>query len=139
LLTVRQYRGRGSAVFLVSILLTISLFIIANHIKLATFTTKEEIAIMKMCGAHQLFIRWPFVFEGMILGLWGGAGVSVSMGDLTPSFTTPLSVSGGLSLITLIPFGTIAARILKIFAERRFVYWYIGFFAGHSEVFCSVV
>ena len=52
-------------------LLVVSLFIIANTIKLATFYRREEIAIMKMCGATNGFIRWPFVVEGMILGLTG--------------------------------------------------------------------
>ena len=55
---------------LVVILLAVSLFIIANTIKLATFNRREEIAIMKMCGATNAFVRWPFVFEGLILGWW---------------------------------------------------------------------
>ena len=56
---------------LVAMLVVVSLFIIANTIKLATFYRREEIAIMKMCGATNGFIRWPFVVEGMILGLTG--------------------------------------------------------------------
>lgn len=66
--TVRNVAG-AVAVILVVILLLVSLFIISNTIKLATFTRREEIAIMKMCGATNGFVRWPFVFEGMILGL----------------------------------------------------------------------
>ena len=61
----------GVAAVLVAILVVVSLFIIANTIKLATFYRREEIAIMKMCGATNGFIRWPFVVEGMILGLTG--------------------------------------------------------------------
>ena len=59
------------SIILIAILFLISLFIIANTIKLATFTRREEIAIMKMCGATNGFVRWPFVFEGLILGLVG--------------------------------------------------------------------
>ncbi|HIR84318.1 MAG TPA: ABC transporter permease, partial [Candidatus Galloscillospira excrementavium] len=61
----------GVALILVLMLVVMSLFIIANTIKLATFTRRDEIAIMKMCGATNSFVRWPFVFEGMILGLTG--------------------------------------------------------------------
>lgn len=59
------------ATILIVILVVISLFIIANTTKLATFSRREEIAIMKMCGATNSFVRWPFVFEGLILGLIG--------------------------------------------------------------------
>ena len=61
----------GVAIVLVTILAVVSLFIIANTIKLATFYRREEIAIMKMCGATNAFIRWPFIVEGMILGMTG--------------------------------------------------------------------
>ena len=66
---IRNIAG-AVAVILVVILLAVSLFIIANTIKLATFNRREEIAIMKMCGATNAFVRWPFVFEGLILGWW---------------------------------------------------------------------
>jgi cell division transport system permease protein len=59
------------SVIIIAILLAISLFIISNTIKLATFERLEEIAIMKMVGATNSFIRWPFIFEGFILGLTG--------------------------------------------------------------------
>ena len=67
---IRNVAG-AVAIILVIILLAVSLFIIANTIKLATFNRREEIAIMKMCGATNSFVRWPFVFEGLILGLFG--------------------------------------------------------------------
>ena len=59
------------SVIIIAILLAISLFIMSNTIKLATFERREEIAIMKMVGATNSFIRWPFIFEGFILGLVG--------------------------------------------------------------------
>lgn len=60
------------AVILIVMLVVISVFIIANTIKLSTFTRREEIAIMKMCGATNWFVRAPFLVEGVILGLAGG-------------------------------------------------------------------
>jgi len=59
------------SVIVIAVLLAISLFIMSNTIKLATYERREEIAIMKMVGATNAFIRWPFIFEGFILGVTG--------------------------------------------------------------------
>ena len=59
------------SVIVIGVLLAISLFIMSNTIKLATYERREEIAIMKMVGATNSFIRWPFIFEGFILGVTG--------------------------------------------------------------------
>lgn len=67
-LTVRNIAGVIS-VTLIAILLIVSVFIISNTIKLTTFDRKDDIAIMKMVGATDAFIRWPFVYEGLLLGL----------------------------------------------------------------------
>ena len=48
-----------------------TLFIISNTIRLTVFARHKEIAIMKYVGATDWFIRWPFVMEGMVLGLFG--------------------------------------------------------------------
>ena len=70
LVTVRTVVSWVS-IIMIGILLAISLFIMSNTIKLATFERREEIAIMKMVGATNSFIRWPFLFEGFILGITG--------------------------------------------------------------------
>ena len=46
-------------------------FIISNTIRLTVFARRKEIAIMKYVGATNGFIRWPFLIEGMLLGLVG--------------------------------------------------------------------
>ncbi len=61
------------ALILVVILAVVSLFIIANTLRLATFYRRDEIAIMRMCGATNGFICWPFVAEGVMLGLFSAA------------------------------------------------------------------
>ena len=58
-------------------LAVISIFIISNTVKLAMFARREEISIQKMVGATNWFIRWPFVIEGMVLGLVAGGLGSV--------------------------------------------------------------
>ena len=59
---------RTVSVILIAVLLGVSLFIISNTIKLATFDRREEIGIMRIVGATKGFIRWPFVVEGFLLG-----------------------------------------------------------------------
>ncbi len=48
----------------------ISIFIISNTVKLAMIARRDEISIQKMVGATNSFIRWPFIIEGMVLGLF---------------------------------------------------------------------
>ena len=111
----------GIAVILIAILFLISLFIIANTIKLATFSRREEIAIMKMCGATNAFIRWPFVFEGMILGLIGAAAAFfLQWGVYTLIVNSVAAGSGMLSFIEIVPFKQLAMRVLGIFAGAGF-------------------
>lgn len=59
------------SIVLISILLVISLFIISNTIKLTVFARRKEINIMKYIGATDWFIRWPFIFEGILMGIIG--------------------------------------------------------------------
>jgi cell division transport system permease protein len=57
-----------TAVILV-LLVLISIFIISNTIKLTVHARRKEISIMKYVGATNNFIRWPFIVEGMIIGV----------------------------------------------------------------------
>lgn len=58
--------------WIIGILLLVSLFIISNTIKLTVYSRRLEIYIMKSVGATNLFIRIPFLIEGMMLGLTSG-------------------------------------------------------------------
>jgi cell division transport system permease protein len=70
------------SILLILILLIISTFIIANTIKLTVFARRKEINIMKYNGGTDWFIRWPFIVEGVIIGLLGAivAFIIVSFG-----------------------------------------------------------
>ncbi len=54
---------------ILALLIIISVFIIANTIKLTVHARRKEISIMKYVGATNGFIRWPFIVEGMIIGI----------------------------------------------------------------------
>lgn len=64
---------------LILILTLISLFVISTTIKITFYSRKEEIHIMKYMGATNWFVRWPFVFEGIFLGLLGAMLASVAI------------------------------------------------------------
>ncbi len=61
----------ATAVLLV-ILIFVSIFIISNTIKLAVYSRRKEISIMKYVGATNNFIRWPFIVEGILIGIIAG-------------------------------------------------------------------
>lgn len=103
------------ATVLVIILVVISLFIIANTIKLATFTRREEIAIMKMCGATNWFVRWPFIFEGLILGIVGAVLAFFLQWGIYAALFNAIESSGALTLFPLVAFQSIAWPVFGVF------------------------
>ena len=67
------------------LLVIISIFIIANTIKLTVHARRKEISIMKYVGATNGFIRWPFIVEGMIIGVFASA-ISITIIGVAYSF-----------------------------------------------------
>ncbi len=70
LLTVARFI-QWAGLALISILLVASVLLIGNTIRLSIFARRREVEVMKLVGATNWFIRWPFVIEGIICGLVG--------------------------------------------------------------------
>jgi cell division transport system permease protein len=58
---------------LAALLIAASILLIANTIRLSLFARRREVEVMKLVGATDWFIRWPFVIEGVVVGAVGGA------------------------------------------------------------------
>ena len=92
-------------VALIAILFVVSVFIISNTIKLTTFDRREEIAIMRMVGATNGFIRWPFVYEGFMIGLISAVIAFALQWGLYAAVTSGVNSNDTLQLISMVDFG----------------------------------
>ena len=127
---VRNIVNLISAV-LVSILAIISVFIMSNTIKLATFTRREEIAIMKMVGATNMFIRLPFIIEGLLLGILGGGlafGCVWGLYELTCQSLLNGFIGG---IIDIVPFSVVMLPLLAVFMG---IGVFVGAFGGNIAI-----
>ena len=91
-------------VALIAILFIVSVFIISNTIKLTTFDRREEIAILRMVGATNGFIRWPFVYEGFMLGFLGAVIAFGLQWLLYAAVARGVATNDTLQLVQIIPF-----------------------------------
>lgn len=89
----------------------VSIFIISNTIKLTVYTRRKEINIMKFVGATDWFIRWPFIIEGIFIGLIG-AGVSIGLIISGYSLVIGLVDSLGIAFVTMKPLNEIMGIII---------------------------
>lgn len=112
--TARNVAGIIS-IALIAILLLVSVFIISNTIKLTTFDRRDEIAIMKMVGATNGFIRWPFVYEGMLLGLFSAVIAFGLQWLLYTAVARGIGTSDTLQILTVVPFVKIWQPVALVF------------------------
>lgn len=92
------------------ILFVVSVFVIINTIKLAVFSRRHEISVMRYVGATNWFIVLPFIFEGMIIGLFSGAFAYLIEWYVYRYIERV--VIGDLSMITLVGFSEINMYLL---------------------------
>lgn len=103
------------SIVLVGVMLLVSLFIMTNTIKLGAFTRKDEIAIMKIVGATNRFIRFPFVIEGLILGAFGGGLAYLIVGGLYTVAKRRLMTTMIAGIFTMVPLHTVMLPMLVAF------------------------
>ena len=108
-------------VALIAILFVVSVFIISNTIKLTTFDRREEIAIMRMVGATNGYIRWPFVYEGFLFGILGAAVAFLLQWGLYEAVARGVANNDTLQLISIIPFTEMWEPVAVSFAAAGIV------------------
>ncbi|MBO7669932.1 MAG: permease-like cell division protein FtsX [Oscillospiraceae bacterium] len=116
---------------LTAVLSFVSFFIMSNTIKLTTFGRREEIAIMKMVGATNGFIRTPFVIEGLVLGLLGGLVGFLLQWLLYTLLNSSLMDTLTGSFVTLVPFKSVMWPLLASFLGIGVL---IGVFGGLNAI-----
>lgn len=119
------------ALVLIVILVFISVFIMSNTIKLATFNRREEIAIMKMVGATNSFIRLPFIVEGLVLGVLGGGLAFLAELGIYRLVTGRVVSSVTGSLISVVPLGQVALPMFIAFVGTGVL---VGVFGGVNAI-----
>ena len=104
----------------------VSLLIISNTVKLAMYDRKNEIAIMKMVGATNGFIRLPFVVEGFTLGMLGAIlafGLEWVMYD---SLVEKVAGVDSLQLFKFVPFQELLIPMVVVFAAAGMFVGFVG-------------
>ena len=110
----------------IAVLLVVSLLIISNTVKLAMYDRKDEIAIMKMVGATNGFIRLPFVVEGFTLGMLGAV---LAFGLEWVGYDALVQRIGSvdsLQLFKLVPFQELLIPMVVVFAAAGMFVGIVG-------------
>ncbi len=110
----------------IAVLLVVSLLIISNTVKLAMYDRKNEIAIMKMVGATNGFIRFPFVVEGFFLGVMGAALAFGLEWVLYDAMIVKIQSVDALGLFTFVPFRQLLTPMIITFASAGLFVGIVG-------------
>lgn len=108
------------SVTLVAMLGAVSVFIIANTVKLAMFARRDEIGIMKMVGATNRFIRAPFVVEGMLLGVCAALLAFFAQWGVYHYIAEQLAA--GTGVLTLMPFAEFSKGLAVLLGAAGLVF-----------------
>ncbi len=126
-------QARNFLVIFIVLLGVVSILLISNTIRLSIFARKREVEIMKLVGATNWFIRWPFIIEGVAVGLIGAAAavVVVLLGnsflvgrirDSMPFMAIPLDAVPTLFVsLVLLAVGVVIGALGSALGLRRFL------------------
>ena len=114
------------SVAVIGILLLVSLLIISNTVKLAMYDRRDEIAIMKMVGATNGFIRLPYVVEGFTLGMIG-AGIAFGLLWLLYNLLlSRLASVDTMQILSFVPFTQLLLPMITTFAAAGLFVGIVG-------------
>ncbi len=102
---------KNFSIWIILALAIVSIFIISNTIRLTVYTRRKEINIMKFVGATDWFIRWPFIIEGIIIGIIGSV-IAVGLVLLCYNFFVGIVENLNIMFLTLKPTSEILSLVL---------------------------
>ena len=111
---------------IIAVLLVVSLLIISNTVKISMYDRKDEIAIMKMVGATNGFIRLPFVVEGFTLGATGAVLAFGLEWWLYDAMLVALEDVDTLNLFSFVPFETLLNPMIATFSAAALFVGIVG-------------
>ena len=115
-----------ASIFIALVLMFVTLVIIFNTVRLATHERREEIAIMKMVGATNGFIRCPFVVEGMTLGFTGAVAALGAEWLLYDAVVKKVQEMDTLKMLQFVPFREMLTILAAIFAAAGLFVGIVG-------------
>ena len=124
--TVQQVL-RVASTIIIAVLFVVSLLIVSNTIRLALYDRREEIAIMRVVGATNHFIRTPYVIEGILLGLFGAALAFFAEWGIYNLLAVRISAVDTFQLVELQPFEMFRDIMIVLYAIAGFL---IGLFGS---------
>ena len=115
-----------ASIAVISVLLVVSLLIISNTVKLAMYDRRDEIAIMKMVGATNGFIRLPFVVEGFALGMIGAAIAFAMEWVMYDALVLKIEEVDTLRLFRFVPFDELLIPMVATFVAAGLFVGIVG-------------
>ncbi len=113
-------------IVVIAVLLVVSLLIISNTVKISMYDRRDEIAIMKMVGATNGFIRLPFIVEGFSLGMVGAALAFCLEWVMYDALVVKIAEIDTLKLFSFVPFETLLLPMVATFAATGFFVGIVG-------------
>lgn len=114
------------SIAIIAVLFVVSLFIISNTIKLAMYDRRDEIAIMKMVGATDRFIRFPYVIEGFLIGILSGVLAFFIEWGLYDLITRAITNLDSFGLLQVVPFSDVLMVVAISFGAAGLLIGVLG-------------
>ncbi len=118
LLTITRVLSVGGVAVL-AMMLFVALFVIVNTVRIAVHARRDEIEIMQLVGATDWFVSWPFILEGMLVGIFGAivalAVLAAAAGPVTTAmigFLDLLPISFGANFVLQLALGVLGFALI---------------------------